>query len=103
MSNKNFNISRAFELKEIYKKSHHYAKERFIEELVSYQYFFGSDSIVGCKLFTNHNYQKRTVESVLNDLGYELVTFSHTRQRGLYGQTFGLDTNFSFTEKDSNK
>jgi len=40
MSNKNFNISRAFELKEIYKKSHHYAKERFIEELISYQYFF---------------------------------------------------------------
>lgn len=96
--NKKFNIDRALRLSTIYKKKRQYAKVKFVESLISYQYFFGSTSIVGCKLSTPQNFQKRTLEAVLDDLGYHLATFSHTRQRGLYGGTYGLDTNFSFTE-----
>lgn len=98
MNNKNFNIDKAKELCLIYHKKRHYAKEKFVKVLIDYQHFFGNTSIVGCNLGATSNFQKRTVEAVCDDLGYKLVKFSHTRQTDLYGNTYGLDTNFTFTE-----
>lgn len=96
MSNKNFNIDKAKELRLIYIKKRHYAKKNFIECLISYQHFFGNTSIVGCTLAINHNYQKRTIESVCDDLGYKLVKFSHRKMIDFSGNVYGLDTSFKF-------
>lgn len=73
-------------------------KEKLVEELISWQYFFGTKSIVGITISLPSYYQKRTVEIVCNDLGYTLTSFSNPIQRGLYGATYGRGTNFTFVE-----
>ena len=96
MANANFNINKAQELRLIYTKKRHYAKKRFIEELISYQHFFGNHPIVGCKLSVIHNFQKRTIKAVCDDLDYELVEFGHRKILDLYGNVHRLDTYFKF-------
>ncbi len=100
MANKNFNIDAAHRLRLIYKKERLYAKERLVEQLISWQYFFGTKSIVGITISLPSYYQKKTVEIVCNDLGYTLTSFSNPIQRGLYGATYGKGTNFTFTFAD---
>lgn len=73
MSKEKFNIEKAEALCEIYHKKRHYAKERILNELIGYQEFFGDTSIIDCKLPLCYHYQKRTAESVLKELGYDLV------------------------------
>lgn len=97
MSNKNFNIDKAQELRLIYIKKRHYAKKNFIDDLLSYQYFFGDLSIVGCTLSTTHIYQKRTIKAVCDDLGYNLVEFGHYKMIDFYGNVLKVDTYFKFT------
>lgn len=99
MANKNFNIDGAHRLRLIYKKERHHAKEKLVEALISWQYLFGTTSIVGITITLPSNYQKRTVEAVCNDLGYTLTSFSNPIQRGLYGAAYGRGTNFTFVEK----
>lgn len=96
MANKNFNIADAHRLRLIYKKERLYAKETLVEQLISWQYFFGTKSIVGVTISLPRYYQRRTVEIVCNDLGYTLTSFSNPIQRGLYGETYGRGTNFTF-------
>lgn len=98
MANKNFNIDAAHRLRLIYKAERHPAKEKLVEQLISWQYFFGTKSIVGITITLPSYYQKRTVEVVCNDLGYTLTSFSNPIQRGLYGITYGRGTNFTFVE-----
>lgn len=100
MANKNFNIDAAHRLRLIYKKERLYAKERLVEQLISWQYFFGTKSIVGITISLPSYYQRKTVEIVCNDLGYTLTSFSNPLQRGLYGATYGKGTNFTFTSAD---
>lgn len=79
-TSKDFNIVKAEQLCLSYIKNRQAAKTEFISELISYQHFFGDVSIVNCKLILNRHYQKKTVESVLSDLGYKIVSFySQTR------------------------
>lgn len=99
MTNKNFDINKAHRLRLIYKKERLYAKAKLVEELISWQYFFGTKSIVGITICSLSNYQNRTLEIVCNDLGYTLTSVSHPIQRGLYGETYGRGTNFTFVEK----
>lgn len=103
MSNyKIFDIDEALRLKMLYKKNRQVAKEIFLCELISYQTFFGTHtSIVGAKLSLTHCFKKKTVETVLNDLNYKLISFSTPRQRGLYGEVYDRSTNFCFVPKDS--
>lgn len=97
-----FDIGQAQRLRMLYKKNRQEAKKNFLEELISYQYFFGNQtSIVGAKLSVVHCYRKKTVETVLNDLNYKLSSFSTPLQRGLYGEAYGRCTNFCFVPKDS--
>lgn len=74
-TNKDFNIVKAQELCLSYTKARQVAKTKLILELIIYQRFFGEQSIVDCKLSLNRCYQKRTVEAVLSDLGYKIVSF----------------------------
>lgn len=70
---KRFDINKANELLKVYKKKRQFGKVSFLKELISYQNFFGDKSILDCDLLLSKNYQKRTVETVLSDLGYSLV------------------------------
>ncbi len=92
-----FNIAKAYQLKEFYKKSRKASSQKLVEQLISWQQFFGTKSIIGVAISLPCYYRKSTVESVLNDLGYKLDYFSTSIQYGLYGETFGKDTNFSFS------
>lgn len=99
MSYENFNIDKANDLSLIYKKKRLYAKARFVDALISYQHFFGNLSIVGAALSTPINFQKGTVESVLNDLDYKLVSFNHHKSYDIYGVSYIISTDFSFTKR----
>lgn len=96
-----FNISKAYCLQESYKKSRKASKKKLVEELISWQHFFGTKSILGVKISLPCCYRKSTVEGVLKDLGYHLDYFSTSIQRGLYGETYGRDTNFSFSTPEA--
>lgn len=65
-----FPIETAKQLLENYKKKRHFAKAEFINELIELQYFFGNTTILNCELLMNRLYRKRTIMSVLNDMGY---------------------------------
>ena len=97
----NFDISKACILSDIYKKNRKVARKKFVDELISYQNFFGTLSIVGAKLSIPRLYRRSTVESVLNDLGYKLDDFNTSIQQDLYGGTYGRDTNFSFSVSEA--
>lgn len=75
----NFNINVAKDFYLTYIKNRYFGKARFIEELISLQSSYGDKSIVGCELSIPRNYQKRTVQEVLNDLDYTLIEFSHSK------------------------
>lgn len=95
---KNFDINRAEKLRSVYKKKRNYAKERFISKLITYQQFFRDSSIVGVELSTIEYYRKNTVEAVLSDLNYKLISFSNPENTGPNG---GKKTHFSFVPKNS--
>lgn len=73
MSKEIFDVEKAENLCKVYHTKRHYAKERVLKELIRCQVFFGNTSIVDCKLSLSNHYQKRTVQSVLNEFGYSLV------------------------------
>lgn len=75
MSKEKFNIEKAEKLRDMYHEKRHYAKERFLNELIGYQLFFGDTSIVDCNLDLCYHYQRKTAETVLKELGYTLTTF----------------------------
>ncbi len=93
-----FDISKAFHLRDCYKKQRKISKQRLVESLISWQYFFGEKSIVGVTISLPCCYRKSTVESVINDMGYNLTYYNTSSQRDLYGVTHGRDTNFSFSK-----
>ncbi len=74
-TSKDFNLVKAKQLCLSYIKARQSAKKEFITELIHYQYFFGKESIVNCKLGLTKRYKKKTVEAVLSDLGYKIVSF----------------------------
>lgn len=69
-----FDVAKAEELLATYnserKKS---AKVKLLKELISWQIFFGETPIVGVKICLEHRYQKRTIYSVLTDLGFSNI------------------------------
>lgn len=79
-ANKRFDVEKANELLTVYKKKRKFAKATFLEELIYYQNFFGSKSILDCYLLLSRNYLKKTVSAVLVDLGY--LTFDINREHG---------------------
>ena len=96
-----FNISKAYCLQESYRKNRKESKKKLVEQLISWQHFFGTKSILGVEISLPCYYRKSTVERVLNDLGYHLDYFNTSIQRGLYGETYGRDTNFSFSAPEA--
>lgn len=74
-TNKDFNLVKTEQLCLSYIKARQAARTEFVSELISYQHFFGEKSIVDCKLGLSRRYLKRTVQSVLADLGYKIVSF----------------------------
>lgn len=97
----NFDISKALELSHIYDKKRHYAKEKLLSDLIRWQHFFGDTSIVGVKISLEHRYQKTTVKTVLNELGYKLTSY---RTITIHPYCCGTSENFieiTFTPKDS--
>lgn len=74
-ASRDFYIAKSYQLSRFYNKNHEYSKEKFILELIKYQYFFGSKSIFECELLLNNRYDYKTVKSVLTDLGYSLISF----------------------------
>lgn len=83
-TSKDFNLVKAEQLCLEYIKARQAAKTEFISELISYQHFFGDMSIVNCKLRLDKCYKRKTIESVLSDLGYKLVSFSNQTNYVLY-------------------
>lgn len=98
MSNyKIFDVEKAEELCIAYKKKRHYAKVKLLNSLISDQYFFGDASIVGTKVTILCICQKKTIESVLHDLGYNLTFY----QTGFFGIIPGKSTIFTFIPKNT--
>lgn len=96
---KNF-LDKAEKLSLIYHKKRHYAKEKFVKELITCQRRSTPlfESIVGCEIITDSSFQKRTIEAVCNDLGYNLVEFYRTKQ--IDGQIlYTRFTSFTFVEQ----
>ena len=92
MSNyKTFDIDKARELRIVYKKKRHYAKEELVGSLITRQRI-NKNSIVGIYISLNHIYKKKTIQTVLDDLGYKL-TFYKTANIEKY-------TLFSFEPKN---
>lgn len=94
---KNFDIGKADELRIVYKKKQYYAKEKLIIDLIGWQSLFGKTSIVGVRISLNHRYKKKTIVSVLDDLGYQLVSY----ELAYDGVIPGKSTIFRFIPKDS--
>ena len=92
-----FDISKACYLQKYYKKKRKVSKKKLVEQLISWQQFFDTKSIIGVEISLPCCYRKSTVEEVLNELGYQLDYFNTSIQRGLYGEEYGRDTNFSFS------
>ncbi len=65
-----FPIETAKQLLVNYKKKRHFAKAKFINELIELQYFFGNTTILNCELLMNGLYRKQTIMTVLNDMDY---------------------------------
>jgi len=101
MSNyKNFDIDKAEKLLPVYKQKRHYAKAMLITEIISWQYFFGNASIVGVKVSLNRRYKRKTIKTVLNDLGYELTSYRNVTVHPYICGTSETFTEFTFTSKD---
>lgn len=73
-----FDIEKANELLKVYKEKRHRSKISFLNELISYQNFFGDKSILNCDLILQKNYQLKTIKAVLSDLGYMFIFPMHT-------------------------
>lgn len=101
MKNKIFKTAEAILLCSVYKSNRQFAKQKFVNELIEYQYFFDTKSIIGAKLLLSCYYQKRTVEAVCKDLGYALIYFANPMQKYYHGGNYGRYTVCTFVEKDS--
>ncbi len=76
-TNKDFNLVKA-QLRCIdYIKARQAAKTECITDLICLQNFFKETSIVDYKIALSRRYHKKTVEDVLSDIGYKLVSFSY--------------------------
>ena len=98
MSTEIFHMGKAYELCLTYRKQRQYAKENLISQLIMYYSTVDlyKDLIVGKAIPIVGYYRKRTVEAVCNDLGYELISFSHSTINGMYGRNYGKYTNIAF-------
>lgn len=95
-----FNIDEAQRLLPVYKKKRNYAKAMLLTELISWQDFFGNSSIVGVKVSTEHRYKRKTIQTVLNDLGYILTSYRTVTTHPYCCVTSITFTEFTFTPKD---
>lgn len=98
--NKDFNLVKAECCCLDYIKSRQPAKTEFIVELISLQHFFGETSIVDCKLGLCKRYRKKTVEDVLSNLGYKLVSFYYQTDFSLNGGETSTYSVITFTTAD---
>lgn len=87
---KKLDVDKAKQLALIYKEKRHYAKQQFIEELISFQNFFGNTPIIGCELGLNRQYYRKTIKSVLKDLNYELYYYENIKPI-FYNNMFSKD------------
>ena len=95
-------INKAENLCLTYKKHRHYAKERFLGDLIDFQYFFGNESIVNVNILLTTHYTKKTVQSVLADLDYKLILYSAPKQEDLCGISHGRSTKIRFVPNKNN-
>lgn len=102
MTNTDFDLVKAKQLLDTYIKNHNNSKRRFLVELISFQTFFGSTSILNYNLSLCGYYQKKTVNSVLSDLGYHLTYYKNVSNRDLCGVIQNRSSNISFTVAEGN-
>lgn len=100
-TNKDFNLVKAEQLCSSYIKARQAAKTELIAELIGYQHFFGDTSIVDCKLGLSRRYQRRTVNSVLSDLGYKIVSFHTQTNYEYFGPAKHTFSVLTFTTAES--
>ena len=71
---KDFYTTKARQLLLYYVKTRKFAKARFISELIECQEFFGTKSILNYEILLRNNYQRNTIEAVLSDLNYSIIS-----------------------------
>lgn len=103
MSTEIFHMGKAYELRLTYRKQRQYAKENLISQLIMYYNTVDlyKNLIVGKVIPIVGYYRKRTVEAVCNDLGYELISFSHSTINEMYGMNYGKYTNIAFKSAEA--
>ncbi len=84
-TNMDFNVSKAKDLMEVYKKNKSWAKIKFLRELISFNDNFQSRSILGAKLVLESGYSNKTINSVISDLGYTVTYISKKRNYDSFG------------------
>lgn len=99
---KRFNVDKACEYSVIYRQKRQHTKQKLVEELIILQLSQPLKTLVGSKIYLPSYYRSKTIESVLNDLGYTLSSYNISELRGLYGKVYNAkSTIFSFVPKDS--
>lgn len=72
---KDFDFNTAYFLFHSYKQTGEKAKAQFIYQLIELQDTLSPKSIANTDILLNRHYNIQTVESVLSDLNYSLVSF----------------------------
>lgn len=70
-----FDIDKAEKLRIAYKQKCNHEKEKLIRSLIALQRTSIRKSIVGEKISIHYIYKKKTIETILNDLGYQLISY----------------------------
>lgn len=93
---KNFDIDKAYTYLHIYHKNKQRSKQKLIEDLILLQNIVPTKNIVGSKIIIPCHYHLKTVENVLNDLGYTVNSYSTSTSGKLYSKNRNKSTSFSF-------
>lgn len=72
---KDFNITKAYQLRNKYSAQRNLLKTCFVNELINYQRVFSPRSILYHELLIKKLYKKDLIVSVLNDFGYTLIEY----------------------------
>lgn len=96
--NKDFNIFKFCQ--SIYTKR---KEQEFLKTIVDYSIFFHPLSIFNRELLILKHYSKQTIESVISNLGYTLVSYKVIPNSGLYGLIHGSSCIIVLDIKDDQK
>lgn len=74
---KDFNMTKAYQLRNKYSAQHDLLKTCFVNELINYQRVFSPKSILYNEFLIKKHYKKDLIVSVLNDFGYTLIEYKN--------------------------